>query len=36
MNLMIPEGLPQQNRLKPLLMDTNVMWTYIKATQDDY
>lgn len=28
---MIPEGLPQQNRLKPLLMDTHVTWSYIKT-----
>lgn len=23
---MIPEGLPQQNRLKPLLMDMDAKW----------
>lgn len=33
---MIPEEMPQQNRLKPLLMDTDVTWSYIITKQDNY
>lgn len=29
---MIPDGLPQQNRLKPLLTDEDVTRSYVKTT----
>lgn len=34
MNSVIPDGLPQRNRLKPLLTDRDVRPVYILANKD--